>query len=257
MEGILPVTLPINATEDRVIGGWKINELVQEARTEWQQGLLQEANRDLLYIDEVNLLDNHIVNIILDVSSTGVLVIQQQWQSQQEQVSFVLVGTMNPEEGSLRPQLLDRFGLMVSVEAETDLRRRAKILKTVMDFEQNPQKYVEESKSELDAYRNRLMAVKKQFQSLTLDEELVGHCVQLTTAFKAVGNRGDYTLALAARACAAWAESETVTPEHLKRVAPLVLQHRRPEFNQGEQNLWTDADDKHVEQKLSGEPITD
>ncbi len=107
----LPVTLPINATEDRVVGGWEINQLMK-GEPKWQEGLIQEAAKDkLLYIDEVNLLDDHIVNIILDVSSTGVLVVQRDGQRREEAVSFNLVGTMNPEEGGLRPQLLDRFWL--------------------------------------------------------------------------------------------------------------------------------------------------
>jgi magnesium chelatase subunit I len=117
MYGCLPITLPINATEDRVVGGWKIEDLMQ-SRAVPQPGLLEEANGSSLYIDEVNLLDDHIVNIILDVTSTGVLVVQREGQSEQKRVNFTLVGTMNPEEGGLRPQLLDRFGLMVNVEAE-------------------------------------------------------------------------------------------------------------------------------------------
>jgi magnesium chelatase subunit I len=104
----LPVTLPINATEDRVVGGWKIDALMQ-SKSEWQIGLLEEARDRLLYVDEVNLLDDHIVNIILDVTSTGVLVVQREGQNKEPvKVPFTLVGTMNPEEGGLRPQLLDR-----------------------------------------------------------------------------------------------------------------------------------------------------
>jgi magnesium chelatase subunit I len=110
-QGRLPVTLPINATEDRVVGGWNLHKLVK-GELEPQIGLLEEADGGLLYVDEVNLLDDHIVNIILDVTSTGVLVVQREGKSEQKPVSLTLVGTMNPEEGGLRPQLLDRFGLM-------------------------------------------------------------------------------------------------------------------------------------------------
>jgi magnesium chelatase subunit I len=136
VDGQLPVTLPINATEDRVVGGWKIDALMRSEST-WQPGLLEEANGRLLYVDEVNLLDDHIVNIILDVTSTGVLVVQRDGQNKQsEKVAFTLVGTMNPEEGGLRPQLLDRFGLMVSVAAETDAEKRLAILQNVLAFDQ-------------------------------------------------------------------------------------------------------------------------
>src|SRR5712692_7411902 len=126
----LPVTIPINATEDRVVGGWDIKELMS-GKTVKQPGLLQEADEKLLYIDEVNLLDDHIVNIILDVTSTGKLVIQREGLDEQHDVRTTLVGTMNPEEGGLRPQLLDRFGLMVAVEGETSRDRRLAILDTV------------------------------------------------------------------------------------------------------------------------------
>jgi len=104
----LPVTLPINATEDRVVGGWSVNELLK-GRASWQVGLLEEADGGILYVDEVNLLDDHIVNLILDVASTGVLVVQREGQQRRCRVGFTLVGTMNPEEGGLRPQLLGSF----------------------------------------------------------------------------------------------------------------------------------------------------
>src|SRR5919199_2154337 len=134
--GKLPVTLPINATEDRVIGGWDLKELML-GKTVEQKGLLEEANSSLLYIDEVNLLDDHIVNIILDVTANGVLVIQREGRHDPPKpISFTLVGTMNPEEGGLRPQLLDRFGLMVSVTAETNEAERTMILQTVLEFDE-------------------------------------------------------------------------------------------------------------------------
>jgi magnesium chelatase subunit I len=134
--GELPVTLPINATEDRVVGGWKVDALMK-GDPQWQHGLLKKAGENrLLYIDEVNLLDDHIVNIILDVTSTGVLTVQRDGQDKEPiKVAFTLVGTMNPEEGLLRPQLLDRFGLMVNVETEGEDRQRLQILNNVLEFE--------------------------------------------------------------------------------------------------------------------------
>lgn len=126
--GELPVTLPINATDDRVLGGWELDALMRgEART--QPGLLEEAGeKGMLYIDEVNLLDDHIVNIILDVVSTGVLSVQREAIDTVRNIAFGLVGTMNPEEGGLRPQLLDRFGLMVAVSELDQEQRRAMVL---------------------------------------------------------------------------------------------------------------------------------
>lgn len=136
MVGRLPVTLPINATEDRVVGGFDLNQLML-GKVERKLGLLEKANKGLLYIDEVNLLDDHIVNIILDVTSTGILVVQREAQDPEDKhISFTLVGTMNPEEGGLRPQLLDRFGIMVSITAEEEQAKRLEILQTVMDFDE-------------------------------------------------------------------------------------------------------------------------
>jgi magnesium chelatase subunit I len=129
----LPVTIPINATEDRVVGGWDVPALLG-GHPEKQSGLLQEAHEGMLYIDEVNLLDDHIVNSILDVISTGKLVVQREGRDDQYDVHTTLVGTMNPEEGSLRPQLLDRFGLMVAVETLTDRTERRQILDHVLKW---------------------------------------------------------------------------------------------------------------------------
>lgn len=132
MYGSLPITLPINATEDRVVGSYFVDKLLQ-GKGEWQEGLLVQANNKILYIDEVNLLDDHIVNIILDTAATGKLSIQRQGADKTVDTRFLLVGTMNPEEGHLRPQLRDRFGLMVQVT--TKPASRAKILKTVLGFD--------------------------------------------------------------------------------------------------------------------------
>lgn len=258
MYGHLPVTLPINATEDRVIGGWQIDELMRgEAKP--QPGLLEEANGSLLYVDEVNLLDDHIVNLILDVTSTGVLVVQREAQSEQKPVSFSLVGTMNPEEGSLRPQLLDRFGLLVSVTAEKDAARRAEILRTVMDFDEavfrlkagKPAPFVEEGLKLDKKHSAKLERARQRFSSVTVSEKLAGQCVALAGEFNVEGHRGDYVLAMAARALAALRNEKEVAPNHLQQVAPLALHHRRREFLQSGQWFWSDEDDQRTGKILS------
>ncbi len=256
--GNLPVTLPINATEDRVVGGWRIDELMKSKPVP-QPGLLEEANGSLLYIDEVNLLDDHIVNIILDVTSTGVLVVQREGQSEQKPVSFTLVGTMNPEEGGLRPQLLDRFGLMVSVTAETDEAERMRILQTVLEFDEavsqlkagKSSAYIDEA-LELDGKRRALLEKARQnFYTVKLPEPVAENCVRLAVDFKAEGNRGDYIIALAARAYAAREGKKQVTNHHVAAVARLALQHRRPEVLQNNQMSWTDEDEERVREILS------
>ena len=242
MYGGLPVTLPINATEDRVIGDWEINELMQ-GKAEWQDGLLVEANKKVLYVDEVNLLDDHIVNIILDVTSTGVLVIQREGKSTQKSVSFTLIGTMNPEEGGLRPQLLDRFGLMVNITAQTTQKQRIRILETVMDWDEALYRLSRDLSSDFIGKAQKkdhelcyqLSRAREDFHKVTISRQVVESCVKLTQEFKIEGNRGDYLIALAARAYAALQGAKQVIIKDVEAVARLIVQHRRPEVLQSNQ----------------------
>lgn len=268
MYGVLPVTLPINATEDRVVGGWKIDELMKGEPVK-QDGLLMQANKKMLYIDEVNLLDDHIVNIILDVASTGVLVVQRDNRDDDPvNVRFTLVGTMNPNEGSLRPQLLDRFGLMVNVEAETDPLIRAEILQTVLDFDKakfllkqdKPSPFIKKGREHDTEHKRLLEKAKEVFNTIEVSEQIIKSCVALANEFKVEGNRCDYILALATRAHAARHAAIKNTPEvnvpeatkaDLKKVAPLVIQHRRPEFLETGRVLWSQEDEQRVEEILS------
>ena len=258
MDQKLPVTLPINATEDRVMGGWEISQLM-ESQAKWQDGLLKEANDKLLYIDEVNLLDDHIVNIILDVTSTGVLVVQREGKRMEEAVSFTLVSTMNPEEGGLRPQLLDRFGLMVDIKAQTDRQERMKILQTVMEWDQamfdfsqgTSSEYIDKAREKDQAYKQKLEDAKNNVRQIEIPKGTIEYCVELTAAFQAEGNRADYVIALASRAYAALHGFQQVNIEHIQAVAQLVLQHRRPEFLQSTQPPWTDEDENKVKDILT------
>jgi magnesium chelatase subunit I len=259
-QGRLPVTLPINATEDRVVGGWDLHKLVK-GELEPQMGLLEESDGGLLYVDEVNLLDDHIVNIILDVTSTGVLVVQREGKSEQKVVTFTLVGTMNPEEGGLRPQLLDRFGLMVSVGAETDKTLRLEILQTVVDFDEalahssggEPSAYLKEAIAKTQNYRSQLEKARGTFYDVKVPRKTAEKCVELAQEFEAEGNRGDYMIALAARAYAAREGAKQVANQHVRAVARLALQHRRPEVQQSNEIPWTIEDDKRVASVLDGE----
>lgn len=255
----LPVTLPINATEDRVVGGWRIDELMRSQAVP-QKGLLEEADGGLLYIDEVNLLDDHIVNIILDVTSTGVLVVQREGQNFDKPVSFTLVGTMNPEEGGLRPQLLDRFGLMVSVEAEQNEAERIMILQTVLEFDEavsqlkagESSTYVEEALEKDKHHEALLEKARQDFYTVKVPWDVAQNCVRLAKQFNAEGNRGDYMIALAARAYAAFGGAKQVTNDHVAKVARLALQHRRPEVLQSSQTPWSEEDDKQVIEIMGG-----
>jgi magnesium chelatase subunit I len=232
----------------------------------WQDGLLVEADRKgLLYVDEVNLLDDHIVNIILDVTSTGVLVIQREGKSEEVSLAFTLVGTMNPEEGGLRPQLLDRFGLMVGVTTETEIDKRREILNTVLAFDEvwavrdRPSASLPElltkARAEDEAYKQKLVKAKEKFYEVKLPAAVVESCVKLTKEFEVQGNRGDYVMALAARAYAALQGEKQVTLDHVRSVATMALQHRRPEASQGNEVTWNSADSEKVVSVLGLEPV--
>lgn len=237
-KGQLPVTLPINATEDRVVGGWDIEQLLQnQPKLVPQKGLLEEANGGLLYIDEVNLLDDHIINIILDVTATGVLTVEREGKDERKEVRFILVGTMNPAEGLLRPQLLDRFGLMVDVTSEDEVSRRADILEVVLDFdaarwlEKNNQQgesllRLQQARKKDQDYKQELQQARKICDRVKLDRSVAECCARIGKEFQAEGHRGDYIMALAARARAALRKDTTVKPEDILEVAPLALQHR-------------------------------
>jgi magnesium chelatase subunit I len=258
MSDRLPVTLPINATEDRVIGGWDINELMC-GKPKWQDGLLQKANDGMLYVDEVNLLDDHIVNIILDVTSTGVLEVQRDARnSEPENISFTLVGTMNPEEGSLRPQLLDRFGLMVNVTTEAD--KRSDLLETVLKYDQArfQQKqgesvaWLEQAYQEDQDRKIVLENAKRQLYEITLPEQVKQCCIALANEFKVEGHRSDYVIALATQANAALQGVSEATLAHVKEVAAMSIQHRK-EFVQSGRIIWSNEDTERVQQIIDNQ----
>jgi len=255
----LPVTIPINATEDRVVGGWDVNALVQ-SRAEWKTGLLEEANGRVLYVDEINLLDDHIVNLILDVTGTGVLVIQREGQASKQRVAFTLVGTMNPEEGGLRPQLLDRFGLTVAVGSLAGGAERTSILANVIEFDsalrhwhetQKESPWLTQARQEDEARKVLVMRARDEFDHVTISDEVIEVIVKLATVFQVEGHRADYTLALAARANAAREGRKTVTAADLRNVGPLALQHRRPEALQSDRIPWGKVEADKLDQVLA------
>jgi magnesium chelatase subunit I len=253
----LPVTLPINATEDRVVGGYKIDALMK-GEPERQDGLLAQADGKILYIDEVNLLDDHIVNIILDTAATGILAVQRQGiDIPATETRFTLVGTMNPEEGRLRPQLRDRFGLVVNII--TRPTERAEILQTVLNFDaalsanEKESGFLKEGRSADAQKKAKLEIAQRKLHTVELSQALAQQCVDLAKSFEAVGHRADYFLALAARAQAARMGVNAVAPEHLRDVAPLVLTHRRRQKSE----YWLKEDNERVADLLSVEPVAE
>jgi magnesium chelatase subunit I len=258
--GSLPVTMPIGATDDRVIGGLSVRALLQNRDT-WQPGLIEQASDSagrMLYIDEVNLLDDHLVNVILDAASTGLLVAQRDnIDNPPKSVRFALVGTMNPDEGGLRPQLFDRFGLVVLVDAESDIPLRRKILKSVLQFEDerdvDGSKLLVEARRRDAATRRTLEKARTRRREISV-EPAVDACARLAAAFQAVGHRGDATMLRAARAVAALEGSSTVDLKHVRAVAKLALIHRRPNSESGTLLPWDSADDARIDAVLAEPP---
>ncbi|AIJ13388.1 AAA family ATPase [Streptomyces violaceoruber] len=248
--GELPVTLPINATDDRVVGGWDLDALIRgEPRP--QPGLLEDAaDKGLLYVDEVNLLDDHLVDIILDVAATGVLSVQREGLDTAKYLSFGLVGTMNPEEGGLRPQLLDRFGLMVTAET-LDATARHLLLRTVLDFELELERedsaWLSAARRDDARTRDRLTAARRRVRDVDVPDHVLELCARAAERTEAVGQRGEIVAVLAARALAALEDADRVTPGHLRRVLPMALRHRRPEAVHGDTFDWEPDDEARLQ----------
>ncbi|MFG1809449.1 AAA family ATPase [Streptomyces sp. NPDC049040] len=254
-QGRLPVTLPINTTDDRVLGGWDVGDLL-EGRPTLRPGLLETAAQDgLLYIDEVNLLNDHLVNIILDVASTGVLSVQREGIDTVRQVSFGLVGTMNPEEGGLRPQLLDRFGLM-AIAVPLDAAEREAMLHAVLRFDEESSgprgsDWMAEGHRQDRELRQRLLDAREARYEVEVPDRVLQLAVAVAGALRSVGHRGEVVMVQAARAWAALQGDSSLTAAHLRVVAPFALRHRKPESVQGGHAEWSADDDALLDDLLS------
>jgi magnesium chelatase subunit I len=220
------VDLPLGATEDRVVGALNLERALAHGEKSFEPGLLARANRGFLYIDEVNLLEDHLVDLLLDVAASGENVVERDGLSIRHPARIVLVGTGNPEEGELRPQLLDRFGLSVEVRTPDDLPTRVEVVKRRDAFESNPSAFVEQWAGEDAKLRKRITAARDRLAKVSVSDEMLSKAAQLCMALGTDGLRGELTLMRGARALAAIEGARSVDETHLKRVAPLALRHR-------------------------------
>jgi len=220
------VDLPLGATEDRVLGALDIEKALTLGEKAFEPGLLAKANRGFLYIDEVNLLDDHLVDLLIDVAASGQNVVEREGLSVRHPARFVLVGSGNPEEGELRPQLLDRFGLAVEVKTPSDLPSRVEIIKRRDAFERNPDAFMKIWDKEDATIRAQMASARKKLASVKVDDKLLGDASMLCSHLSTDGLRGELTLLRASRAVAALDGKNKVTREHLKRIAIPALQHR-------------------------------
>lgn len=220
------VELPLGATEDRVIGSLHIEAALSEGRREFEPGLLARANRGVLYVDEVNLLDDYLVDVLLDAAASGVNTVEREGISLTHPSRFVLVGTMNPEEGELRPQFLDRFALCVTVSGLVDAEARLKVAKRRVAFEADPEAFLDRWKPEDEAIRCAVAAARNRLDAVAVPDDMWRLAVEISVATGSEGHRADIAVVKSARALAALTESDLVTAEHIREMARLVFPHR-------------------------------
>jgi magnesium chelatase subunit D len=220
-------TLPLNATEEMIVGGLDFARTVQDGTRSIQPGLLARVHRGILYIDEVNLLDDHLVDVILDVAASGVNVLEREGISFSHVCRFSLVGTMNPEEGAVRPQLLDRFGLCVEVKSEPDPVMRVRLIEEREDYEASPHGFCERFAPQSDECAARIARARALVQSTRLPESVRKYIADLTLSQNVAGHRADLVIARTACAYAAWMGRMQVKVSDVVRVAEMALLHRR------------------------------
>jgi magnesium chelatase subunit I len=220
------VDLPLGATEDRVVGALDLERALTQGVKAFEPGLLARAHRGFLYIDEVNLLEDHLVDLLIDVAASGENVVEREGLSVRHPARFVLVGSGNPEEGELRPQLLDRFGLSVEVKTPDDLKQRIEVVRRRDDFERDPVAFAEKWKKEEERLRRRIVAGRTRLGSVQVPDAALERAAQLCLRLGTDGLRGELTLIRAARAVASFDGDDAVGDTHLKRVAAPALRHR-------------------------------
>jgi len=220
------VDLPLGVTEDRVVGALDIEKALRRGEKAFEPGLLAKANRGFLYIDEVNLLEDHIVDLLLDVAATGENVVERDGLSVRHPARFVLVGSGNPEEGELRPQLLDRFGLSVEVTTPKDIDDRIEVVRRRDAFERDPEGFRAEWAEAEAELRTTIEAARTRLDSIEAPEPILRKASEICLHLGADGLRGELTLIRAARAQAALEGADAITEAHLRAVAPSALRHR-------------------------------
>jgi len=220
------VDLPLGATEDRVCGTIDIEKALSEGVKAFEPGLLAKANRGILYVDEVNLLDDHLVDVLLDSAASGWNTVEREGISIRHPAQFVLVGSGNPEEGELRPQLLDRFGMHAEIRTVRDPELRVQIVEQRSEFDQDPMAYVAKHQAQQDALQIRLVEAQQRLPQVTIDHADRVRISQVCSELDVDGLRGDIVTNRAAKALAAYEGRTEVTLDDIRRVIVLCLRHR-------------------------------
>lgn len=249
------VDLPVGATEDRVVGTLDIEHALKTGEKKFEPGILARADQNLLYVDEVNLLDDHIVDILLDVAAMGVNVVEREGVSYSHSSQFILVGTMNPEEGDLRPQLLDRFGLTVDVRGETNLEKRVEVIKRRLAFEEDGEAFSKNYEEEHALIVKKMEQARDLLPEVKIPEAMLELTAEITLELGVDGHRADITLIKTALTLAAFEEEKEVDRKHILEAAELVLPHRMRRLPFEEGHLSANALDKWMSGKVEEEAV--
>jgi len=220
------IDLPLGVTEDRVVGALDLEKALSLGVKSFEPGLLARANRGFLYIDEVNLLEDHLVDLLIDVAASGENLVEREGLSVRHPARFVLIGSGNPEEGELRPQLLDRFGLSVEIRTPTQLADRVAVVKRRDEFERDKSAFIAKWKKADDALRRRIVAGRKRLPDMHMPDDVLEKAALLCMQLGTDGLRAELTLMRCARALASFEQSPVVDVSHLRRVATSALRHR-------------------------------
>jgi magnesium chelatase subunit I len=241
------VELPVSATEDRVVGTLDIEAAIKEGKRSFETGILADANRNILYVDEINLLDDHVVDVLLDSAAMGINTVEREGISYSHPARFSLVGTMNPEEGDIRPQLLDRFALSVYVAGEKDLDRRAEVIKRRLAYEDDAEAFIAQWQEEQKNEVHRIQRAMKLLPQVTASNEILRTAAQISIALEVDGHRADIVLIKTAETLAAVDGHTEVTKDDLKTAAKLALPHRMRRRPFEEQKLDWETVDKVID----------
>jgi len=219
-------TLPLGVTEDQLLGSMNLEHALKHGERVFEPGLMARVNHGVLYVDEVNLLDDHIVDLLLDVAASGVNVVAREGVAVEHPANFLLVGTMNPEEGDLRPQLTDRFGLSVEVRGIADVKQRTEVISRCLAFEADPVAFAADWSSKEDGLRDTIARARAQLPKVRLARRWLEAASRISLALEVDGHRGDVLMLKAASAAAALDGRDELTPEDIKLAATFVYPHR-------------------------------
>ena len=248
------VNVPLSVTEDRLVGSIDLEQTLKQGRIQLEYGLLYQADEQVLYVDEVNLLQDSIVNVLLAVNASGVNHIERESLSYNHPSRFVLIGTMNQEEGELRPHFLDRFGLCVNVQAESDPNIRVEIVKRRMEYEKNAEIFCKKYLQKEEALKQQIFQAKERLKQICIADTDRQYIVNLCLSAHIQGHRGDFVVEQTAKTLAAFYGRTTVTREDMEEAAYLALLHRRKEKQPNPQEESQSEEPSTQEQEMDSTP---